>query len=189
MDSKQLSKELHSNIIKKFKRRKVFVSGIDQTWSADLVNMSPDKNYKYILTVIDVFSKYSFCVPLKTKTGVEITEAFQKIFKDSGRMPKKLWTDKGVEFYNKTFLKFLNKNNIELYSTESEIKGSVIERYNRSIKDLMYKKFTELDPQNSRSDKWLHILPDIVDEYNNRYHSTIRMTPVEGSKKKMNNKF
>ena len=178
-DRKQLAKELHSNIIKHFPRRRIMVPSIDSVWSADLVIMPNEKGYKYILTIIDIFSKYSWCVPLKTKTGIEITEAFKNIFSESGRIAKKLWCDKGTEFYNKTFLKFLKDNNCELYSTESELKACVIERFNRTLKDLMYRKFTELDDNKD----WLKVLPELVNEYNNRYHSTIKMTPVDGSKK------
>ena len=144
-DRKQLAHELHTPIIKHFPRRRIMVPGLNSTWAADLVIMNPEKGYKYILTIIDIFSKYSWCVPLKSKTGTEITKSFQNIFNESGRKPKKLFTDKGTEFYNKTFLKFLKDVNCELYSTESELKCSVIERFNRSLKDLMYKKFTELD--------------------------------------------
>ena len=121
-DRVQLAKELHAPIIKKFKRRKILSAGIDSIWSADLVEMAAEKGYKYILTVIDIFSKYSFCIALKRKTGLEITNAFEKIFKDSGRICKKLWCDKGGEFYNRTFLKFLKENGEELYSTKSELK-------------------------------------------------------------------
>ena len=144
-DRKQLSHELHHQIIKKFKRRKIIVHSIDSIWSADLVMMPPERGYKYILTVIDIFSKYSWCIPLKSKTGTEITESFEKIFKDSGRICKKLWVDKGKEFHNKLLKKLLDQHNIELYSTESELKACVIERYNRTLKDMMYRKFTELD--------------------------------------------
>ena len=179
-DRKQLAHEIHSNIIKKFKRRRVMVPGLDDTWASDLVIMEPDKNYKYILTVLDVFSKYAWAVPLKSKTGVEMVEAFKKIFEESGRKFKKLWVDKGTEYYNKTFLKFLKDNGCEIYSTESEIKCSVAERFNRSLKEMMYRKFTELGD----SKHWLKLLPGLVEEYNNRVHRTIGMTPVEGSKKK-----
>lgn len=182
-DRVQLAKELHHNIIKKFKRRRVMVSGLDATWASDLVVMPPDKNYKYILTVLDVFSKYAWAVPLKSKTGVEMVEAFKKIFKDSGRKFKKLWVDKGTEYYNKIFLKFLKDNNCELYSTESELKCSVAERFNRSLKEMMYRKFTELDDSKNPKAIWLKLLPGLVEEYNNRVHRTIGMTPIEGSKK------
>src|SRR5271156_1151587 len=178
-DRKQLAKELHTTIIKRFPRRRIMVPGLNSTWAADLVIMNPERGYRYILTVICIFSKYAFAVPLKTKTGIEITDAFQKIFEESGRKPKKLFTDKGTEFYNKTFLKFLKEIEIEIYSTESELKCSVIERFNRSLKDLMYKKFTELE-----TSKWLKLLPELINEYNNRYHSTIKMSPIEGSLKK-----
>src|SRR5271167_666836 len=95
-DRKQLSKELHSNIIKRFPRRRIMVPHLDHTFAADLVIMPLEREYKYILTVIDIFSKFSWAIPLKSKTGIEITEAFQKIFKESRRKPKKLFTDKGT---------------------------------------------------------------------------------------------
>ena len=136
---KQLAKELHAPIIKKFKRRKVMVPNIDHTFASDLVVMNPDKGYRYILPIICIFSKFGFAIPLKTKTGSEMVDAFQKIFKESGRIPKKIFSDKGTEYYNKTFLKFLQENNIELYSTESELKCSVAERFNRTLKDMMYR--------------------------------------------------
>jgi len=179
MDRKQLAKELHHNIIKRFKRRRVLVPSIDHTWASDLVIMEPERGYKYILTILDVFSKYGWAIPLKTKTGEEMVRAFKNIFKESGRIPKNIFSDKGTEYYNKTFKKFLDENKIELYSTESEVKCSVAERFNRTLKDLMYRKFTELNDNKH----WLKLLPLLVIEYNNRKHSTIKMTPIEGSKK------
>src|SRR5271156_6483511 len=178
-DRKQLALEIHSPIRHKFPRRKVMVSGIDSIWASDLVEMPPERGFKFILTIVDVFSKYGWAIPLETKTGIEMTKAFQKILKDSGRIPKKIWSDKGKEYYNKTFKKLLDEHGVELYSTESEIKCSVAERFNRTLKDMMYRKFTELE-----SNKWVKLLPDLLYEYNHRVHSTIKMTPIEGSKKK-----
>src|SRR6266853_1973035 len=154
------------------------VYGIDDIWASDLVVMPPERSYRYILTVLDVFSKYAWAIPLQTKTGVEITEAFKKIFKESRRQFKKLWVDRGTEYYNKIFLKFLKDNNCEIYSTQSELKCMVAERFNRTLKEMMYKKFTELE-----TNKWVKSLPELVNEYNNRVHRTIGMTPVDGSKK------
>ena len=105
--------------------------------------------------------------------------ALQKIFKE--RLPKFLWTDRGTEFYNKQVQDLLNENNIKLYSTNnSEIKSSVVERFNRTFKNMMYKKFTK-----NNSTIFYNIIDDLVNEYNNKYHSKIKMTPVEGSKKLM----
>ena len=91
---------------------------------------------KYLLTVIDVFLKYGWIVPLKSKTGVEVAEAFHTIFKE-GR-PQKLWVDKGKEFYNKNVMAL----GVELYSTEYEEKSSVVERWNRTMKERMFKYFS-----------------------------------------------
>lgn len=97
-----LSSELHAPIRRKFKRRRVFVYNIDDIWSADLKDMQLlskyNKGYKYLLTVIDVFSKYAYVTPLKTKGSDEIITAFKSLFTNSGRKPKKLWTDMGSEF-------------------------------------------------------------------------------------------
>ena len=110
---------------------------MDDIWCSDLVDMQKlskwNKGYKYLLMVLDLFSKYGWIVPLKTKTGLEVSKAFESIFKKG--KPKKLWVDKGKEYYNKNMLDLLAKNNIEIYSTENEEKSSVCERWNRTIKE------------------------------------------------------
>ena len=94
---------------------------MDDIWCSDLVDMQKlskwNKGYKYLLMVLDLFSKYGWIVPLKTKTGLEVSKAFENIFKKG--KPKKLWVDKGKEYYNKNMLDLLAKNNIEIYSTEN----------------------------------------------------------------------
>ena len=101
--AQQLANELHKPIRRHFIKRRVIVNGIDEIWAADLVEMQKfskwNKGFKYLLMIIDVFSKYGWIIPLKRKTGEEVTLAFTKIFKE-GRRPKFLWTDKGSEFYN-----------------------------------------------------------------------------------------
>ena len=89
-----------------------------------------------MLTIIDIFSKYAWVIPLKNKTGNSITKAFESI----SRRPKNLWVDRGTEFYNSTFEKFLKDNNINMYSTNSKIKSSVAERFNRTILEKIFKK-------------------------------------------------
>ncbi len=113
----QLADELHKPIFTKFQRRKVYSKEVDYIWSADLIELNNDKGYKYALTVIDLRSRYAWVVPLKNKTGNTLMLAFQQIFNKSKRKPKKLWTDEGREFYNKTFMNFLKNNSITLYST------------------------------------------------------------------------
>ena len=129
--------------------------------------------------VLDLFSKYGWIVPLKDKKGETVTEAFKTIFKE-GRKPQYLWTDKGKEYYNKNMKELLEKNNITLYSTENEEKSSVCERWNRTIKTKMWKQFTV-----QGNTQYLDILPKILEQYNNTEHSSIKMTPVEASKKRM----
>ena len=186
----QLANEIHKPIRRKFGKRRVIITGknsnspIDNTWTADLVDMQPysrwNRGYKYLLTVLDVFSKYAWVVPIKDKKGETITKAFKVIVgKRKPRKPVYLWTDKGTEFYNSTFKNYLKENGITLYSTQNVEKSSVIERFNRTLKSKMFKQFTI---QNSTV--FTDILPQIVEEYNNTYHSTIKMTPKEASLKK-----
>ena len=131
-----------------------------------------------MLNVIDVFSKYAWSIPMKNKTGLTTLEAFKKIVKESGRIPKHLWVDKGKEFYNKDVNSWLKENNIIMYSTYSEHKSVVVERFNRTLKEMMYKRFTA---ENTRN--WIDMLDKLMKEYNNRVHSTIGMTPVKASQK------
>ena len=135
-----------------------------------------NKGYRYLLTCVDIFSVYSFAILLKDKKGINVKSALQKIFIQ--RSPKFSWTDRGTEFCNKEVQDLLNENNIKLYSTNnSEIKSSVVERFNRTFKNMMYKKFTE-----NNNTIFYNIIDDLVNKYNNKYHSTIKMTPIEGSK-------
>ena len=155
------------------------MNALDETWSADLVFMpTEDNSFKCILTVIDNFSKYAWAIPMKTKKNKEIIEAFKTIFDSSNRKPKKLWTDKGTEFIGSDVKLFLLQNKVEQYSTESELKAVIIERWNRTLKEKMYRKFTELGDHIN----WLSVLPIVVDEYNNAIHSSHRMTPIDASK-------
>ena len=114
---------------------------------------------------------------LKTKTGLEVSKAFQIIFKEN--KPKMLWVDKGKEYYNKNVLDLLAKNDIKIYSTEIEEKSSVCGRWNRTIKTKMYKQFTI---QNSTV--YIDILPRILSSYNNSKHRSISMTPLQAREPK-----
>ena len=117
-------------------------------------------------------------MPLKDKKGETVAEAFKTIFKE-GRKPQYLWTDKGKEYYNKNMKELLEKNSITLYSTENEEKSSVCERWNRTIKTKMWKQFIV-----QGNTQYLDMLPKLVKQYNNTKHSSIKMTPIEASKKK-----
>ena len=170
---KTSAEELHKPIIRKFKRRRVLVGGIDRIRAADLVDMQAfskfNRGVKYLLAVIDIFSKYGWLIPFKDKTGETIASALKTIFKE--RKPEKIWVDKGKEFYNKNV-----KDLVELYSTENEEKSSVVERWIRTMKEKMWKYFTA-----NSTNVYLNQLSDLVKEYNNTRHSSIKMTPVEAS--------
>ena len=129
-----------------------------------------NRGVKYLFAVIDIFSKYGWLIPLKDKTGKSVASALKTIFKE--RKPEKMWVDKGKEFYNKDV-----KDLIELYSTENEEKSSVVERWIRTMKEKMWKYFTA-----NSTNHYINVLSDLVKEYNNIRHSSIKMTPVKASK-------
>jgi Integrase core domain/Chromo (CHRromatin Organisation MOdifier) domain len=134
--------------------------------------------YVYILTVIDVFSKYAWAEPLRKKTGNDTVKAFSKIFAESGRKPQKLQTDKGTEFLNSTFQNFLKSEEIEFFTTNSDFKAAVCERFNRSLKGRMWRYFTH---NNTR--RYVEVLPRLLDAYNNAEHRTIGTEPSSVSEK------
>ena len=171
-----LAEELHRPIRKHFTKRYVFVRNVDDIFGADLVDMQAlskqNKGFKYILMVEDIFSKYGWAIPLKTKTGVAVRDALKRIF--DHHVPKKLWSDAGREFYNKEVKSLLKKHDITIYSTENEEKCSVVERWNRTIKTKLWKYFTA-----NGTRKYIDILDALIEKYNNTFNRAIGMTPVE----------
>ena len=128
--------------------------------------------------MIDCFSRFAWAVPIRDKKGDTILNEFKEILKTSKRKPNRLWVDQGKEFVNKKMTAWLKEQNILIYHTYGEHKCSMIERFNRTLKTIMWRQLTE-----EQNDKWLPILPDLLEKYNNTKHSTIKMTPVEASKK------
>ena len=133
-----------------------------------------NNGFRFLLCVIDILSKYAWVVPLKDKKGVSIVDAFQKILDKSRRKPNKIWVDKGSEFSNNSFKKWLKNNDIEMYWIHNEGKSAVAERFIRTLKTKIYKYMTSIS-KNVYIDK----LDDIVGEYNNTYHRTTKMKPVD----------
>ena len=138
-----LSEELNKDVINKFERKKVIVNHIDEIHSCDLVDMTKysrmKKGYKYIFTNIDIFSKYVCAFPIKSKTIKEIKPCFEKIFEE--RKPKYIWSDQESSFFSKEMLKFFEDHNVKIYHTFSNVKAVFIERFNRSLRELMMKSF------------------------------------------------
>jgi hypothetical protein len=132
--------------------------------------------YKYVLTVIDVFSKYAWVRPIRSKSGSDVASAFKDIMDGSKRSPRLGWSEKGKEFYNKNF-----ESLVTLYSTENEEKSCVVERFNRTLQGIMFKYFT---PNNTY--KYIDVLQEMVDLYNNTKHVSIKMTPAEANEPQVN---
>ena len=150
----------------------------DNIWGVDLADIQSlskkNKGIKYLLCAIDLFSKYAFVIPLKDKKGISITNAFDKIIKQFKRKPNKLWVDQGSEFHNRVFKKWLSDNDIIMYATFNEGKSVVAERFIRTLKNKLYKHMTA-----TGKNVYYDVLDDIVNEYNNTKHSTVKMKPMD----------
>lgn len=171
-----IARELHKQARKNYQTRYVELKGINDLYQADLVDMSAfskvNKGYKFILVVINCFTKYVITKPLKNKTAKEVEMALRPIFL---KFPMKHFqTDKGTEFFNKLVKTLLDEHGINHYFTFSERKATIVERFNRTLKGKMWRLFSERG-----SYKWWDILPELVASYNNTYHRTIGMKPVE----------
>lgn len=170
---------LHKQRRLNFPRLRYNVTNIDDLWQIDLMDMQNISNHnrrnKYILAIIDVFSKYAWCVPITNKTSDSVIKAFKKIFKKTKRRPSNICSDRGREFVNNKFKTFLKGYSINFYTADDPAtKASVCERFIRTIKSFMYKYFTE-----SNTKKYIDVIDSLVDIYNNRVHRSIGMKPSE----------
>ena len=167
---------LHRPPKRRFRRRKTLSTGIDDLWQADLVDLTSlsrhNDGMKFILVVIDVFSKWAFVRPLPNKSGATLRNAFSSII--DSRKPIYLQTDKGTEFLNGAFQALLAENNIKFYTSQNEdIKCAVVERFNRTLKSRMFRYFTY-----ASSSRYIDVLQQLVTSYNNSYHSSIKTSPA-----------
>lgn len=169
--------EICKNARINYPRRRVVIKDIDDLWQADLIDMQKiskcNNGYKYILTVIDCFTKFAWALGLKQKNKEHVCKAFKKILQ-SGRTPKNLQTDFGKEFYNNQFKNIVEKYNINHYSTYSTKKASIVERFIRTLKGKLYKQFYI-----NGKYKWNNgVLNLKVYEYNNTVHRTVGQPPA-----------
>ena len=134
-----------------------------------------NRGYKYIFTNIDIFSKYAYAFPLKSKKIQDIKPCFEKIFKKN--KPTYVWSDKESSFLSKEMQLLFKNNNVKIYHTNSHLKAVIVERFNRSLRELMMIEFVK-----NNNTIWYNILPKLIKIYNNRYHSTIKMAPIEVNK-------
>ena len=133
-----------------------------------------NKGIRYFVCAIDLFSKYTFAVHLKGKKGTTIVNAFQSILNYSKRKSNKIWVDQGSEFYNNVFKNWLKDSDIEMYSTNNEVKSVIAERFIKTLKHKIYKYMTAVS-----KNVYFDVLNDTVDKYNNTYHRTIKTKPVD----------
>jgi IS30 family transposase len=142
MNIQDIASELHKPVRKIKNFRKVISRYKNNIWSLDLVEMiqfkDVNKGYNYILVIVDVYSRYCWAIPLKNKTGKDVSNAIENIIKNFNS-PEHFWTDEGKEFYNKDVDKLRDKYNINIYSTYGVAKSAIVERLNRTLKNIMYK--------------------------------------------------
>ena len=154
----------------------MYAPEIDNLWEADLAFVQDvakeNDGVNYLLVVIDVFSKYVWVRPMKNKTAHCLLDAFDSILSE-GRKPEKLRTDKGTEFLNESFQQYLKKKNIHFYTANNEPKASVVERVNRTLKSKLYRNFTAVN-----SLRYIDVLQDLVDSYNNTFYRSIGRAPA-----------
>ena len=174
----ELGYTLHKPARRRFPTLRVLVFGPDEQWAADLVDVQQlkkfNKGVNYLLTVVDVFSKYAWVVPIKQKTGLQVASALTDLFKTSKRSAQKLQTDDGKEFYNKHVTKVLTDHNVHHFSTAGDTKASVVERFNRTFKQRLYRYMTTYNTAS-----YLKALPSLVKGYNASFHRSIGMAPVD----------
>lgn len=177
-DVKQIISEVYHRRLINFKRASLVQVGIDDTWEADLLDLkqltSSNGGKRYCLVVICIFSKFLWLRGLKNKNATSVTAAMSNILIESKRKCRLLGVDRGKEFWNSQFQQLLKSYDIKMYSSFSNVKCSVVERVNRSIRSIIMRYLHE-----HGTSKWIDKLQYFAGYYNNRHHSTIKMPPIE----------
>ncbi len=183
--AKQISKEIHTPF-RQGARRSVYSPCRNHVHSCDLMEFPPDNGYKYLLTYIDIFSKLGYGFALTNKKPESIIDCLKVIFPQN--KPVYIWSDQGTEFTNHKVQSFLKENNVSWYTTYSELKAMICERWNRSIRTNLEKIKTELELQ-GKPYHWTSAVRDVIETYNNTVHHTTKLTPVEGHLKENEEKI
>jgi len=178
---KQRTYTTHKPVRIRFPTRPYVTRGLDHQWQADLVEMRPfaaeNQGYHYLLTVIDMFSRYAMVRPLRRKTANEVMQAFKSIFETEGRKPRYLQTDEGMEFESRPVRAYLQREGIEQFSVKSQFKAAMVERFNRTLKTRMWRAFTHRGNY-----RWMEILQPLVSAYNQSHHRVLGGRPIDVTK-------
>lgn len=182
MSKEGIIDELLKPVRKKFPRKKIKILGLDDMFQADLAVLTNleryNRGYKYLLVVINSFSKFLFCEPLKSKSSLEVAQAFEKILKRSKYLPNLLCTDRGTEFYSSHFKAVCRKYGIHLYSTTTTVKSSLAENGILLLRRFLGKQFLL-----NRSKNWVDQLDKVLEIYNNRKHTKTKIAPIKITRK------
>jgi len=184
--NKEQAYSLHKPARRHYTRNHIYVGGIDAQWQADLADMQgiarQNNGMRYLLTVIDVFSKYAWVEPVKCKDAANVTQAFRNVLdRAAPRNPRRLQTDKGKKFFNSIFSKLMTSQKIHHFASESDQKAAVAERFNRTIKNRIW---TFLSDRGTV--KWIDVVQEIVKSYNNSFHRSIGIAPAQVKKQNQN---
>ena len=173
---------LHRQATYKFKRKRIVTSGLDDMWDADLADVSNiaqyNQPYRYWLVVIDVFSRFLWLLPIASKHHTHMVQAFKHIFDSTPRRPKRIRTDKGTEFTNRSVTRLMETEGIKSITTKNETKANYAERVIKTVKSLLYRYFLHRQTYH-----YVDVLPQIVHNYNNRPHTSLNgLTPSDITK-------
>ena len=125
--------------------------------------------YQFLLTANDVFTKRAWAIPLKTKSGRKVMSEFDRLLKD--QRFNMVQTDKGTELKNVHFQRLMTEYNVHHYTSENEdLKASFVERFNRTLKERMFRYFCT-----HQTRRYLNVLDDLIESYNNAHHQSIEM--------------
>lgn len=168
---------LHKRIVNKFQRRNTIAASPGVQLQADLLDTQAhagdNDGFRYILTIIDVVSKKAWAIPIKSKSGEDVSNALGRVLMETGA--DFLQTDKGKEFYNVSVSRVLDRFKVKHFSTENEtIKASIVERFNQTLRRVLHRAFTKIG-----RNRYVDILTDVVSAYNDRYNASIGMAPNE----------
>ena len=167
---------LHRPARRRFERDRIVVDGIDEQWAADLLDVQSlsrsNDGYKYLLTIVDTLSKKAWVRPLKDKTASSTADAFEDVFQKSGRVPRKLRTDQGLEFRGRALQALLERYGVHYFTSNNETKEAVVERFNRTLRSRLWKYF-----EVTNDTRYVEVLPELVAAYNRKKHRSIGVAP------------